>query len=56
MLVQAIRGLDALRDDLPEETVSYLRKAIHAVLRQQVSNAVARVTGFRPGLPPTPAR
>jgi hypothetical protein len=56
VLVQAIRGLDTLRDDLPEETMSSLRKAIHAVLRQQVSNAVARVTGFRPELPPTPVK
>ena len=52
VLVQAIRGLDALRNDLPVETMSSLQKSIHVVLRQQVSNAVARVTGFNPSFLP----
>jgi len=42
-LVDAIKGLDALAPDLPEETVSFLRGEIRGALRQQLDHGVQRV-------------
>jgi len=42
-LVDIIKGLDALTDDLPKETMSSLRQKIHSVLRQQLDHSVAHV-------------
>lgn len=42
-LVDIIKGLDALTDDLPKETMSSLRQQIHSVLRQQLDHGVAHV-------------
>ena len=46
-LAETINGLDALRDDLPKETMSSLRRHIRSVIRQQLDHALARVAGFR---------
>jgi len=42
-MVDAIKGLDALAPDLPEETVSSLRGEIRGALRQQLDHGVQRV-------------
>jgi len=42
-LVETIRGLDALINDLPRETMSSSRQQIRSVLRQQLDHGVARV-------------
>ena len=42
-LVDIIKGLDALTEDLPQETMSSLRQQIHSVLRQQLDHGVAHV-------------
>ncbi len=49
VMVLLIRGIDTVADDLPAGTASALRESIHTALTQLVSNAVARVTGTRPG-------
>ena len=41
-LVETIKGLDALGEDLPEETSSSLRQQIRSVLRQQLDHAAAQ--------------
>ena len=41
-LVEAIRGLDVLREDLPMETMSSLRQQIRSVIRQQLNYVAAR--------------
>jgi len=48
VLVETIKGLDALKDDLPMETMSSLRQQIRAVIRQQLDHAVARVAAWWP--------
>jgi len=42
-VVDAIKGLDSLAPDLPEETVSSLRGEIRGALRQQLDHGVQRV-------------
>ena len=42
-LVDIIKGLDALTDDLPQETMSSLKQQVHSVLRQQLDHGVAHV-------------
>ena len=42
-VVDAIKGLDALAPDLPEETLSGLRGEIRGALRQQLDHGVQRV-------------
>ena len=48
-MVEAIKGLDALADDLPPETVSSLRQQMRSVIRLQLDHSLARlpsVPGF----------
>lgn len=42
-LVDVIKGLDALTDDLPQETMSALKQQVHSALRQQLDHSVAHV-------------
>lgn len=46
-LLESIKGLDALTDDLPTETMSSLRQQIRSALRQQLDHGVARVASMR---------
>ena len=48
VLVETIKGLDALTEDIPIETMSSLRQQIRAVVRQQLDHAVARIAGWWP--------
>ena len=42
-LVDIIKSLDALTEDLPQETMSSLRQQIRSALRQQLDHSVAHV-------------
>jgi hypothetical protein len=43
-LVETIKRLDALEDDLMKETISSLRQQIRSVVRQQLDHELARVS------------
>ncbi|MEE8469764.1 MAG: hypothetical protein V3S51_00365 [Dehalococcoidia bacterium] len=45
-LVETIKGLDALTEDLSIETISSLRQQIRSVLRQQLDHGMARIAGL----------
>lgn len=43
MLVETIKGLDALTDDLPQETMSSLKQPIRSAIRLQLDHSLARL-------------
>ncbi len=44
-LVDTIKGLDALRDLMPEQTMSSLKQQIRSLLRRQVDHGIAHLDG-----------
>lgn len=46
MLVETIKGLDALTDDLPRETMSSLRQQIRSVIRLELDHILARLSAI----------
>ncbi len=50
-LVHTINSLDALTDDIPKETMSYLKQQVRSALRQQLDHSVAHVISRMGGLP-----
>jgi hypothetical protein len=45
VLVQTIKGIDALAGEVSPRTLSSLRRQIRRVLRQQIDHAMARLSG-----------